>query len=321
MTIDQPSHPRWIVEACQDEDEEELRALFALCFGHAISHDFWQWKYGQGRGLGIVARENGKIIASINDRARKLSYFGDEVPGGFLGDVMVAPKARGVLSRRGPIFLVTSGLLGNYYGYHKKRLVGAGFPNERAMRVAELLGFYAEVDTMLALHWPPQRLPSFTHTLAPFNPHAPNAATIDALWNRMKKDLQASVLGFRDWQYLQHRYLQHPEYSYHVYGVYRRLSKHPLALLVIKEQADRVDIMDVVAALGDLPTAMDAARRFFKKPLYCWMTQSHAHYFAKSNPIMTPLGIRIPANAYSDGPKPETLRGKWWLTMGDTDDL
>ncbi len=315
------SDRRWVVAERQESDEEALRALFAVCFGHPISHELWQWKYGQDRGLGVVVKEDGKIVASINDRQRKISYFGDEAIGGFVGDVMVLPKARGVLSRRGPIFLVTLGLFGDYYGDHKKRLVGAGFPNERAMRVAELLGLCAEVDAMVTLHWQPQRLPAFTYALAPFNPNATNATTINMLWEQMRASLQSSVVGFRDWDYMQHRYLQHPEYAYHFYGVYRRLSKHPLALLVVKEQADRVDIMDVVAALGDLPTAIGAARRFFKKPLQCWMTESHAHYFAKSNPVMTPLGIRIPANAYSDGPKPETLRGKWWLTMGDTDDL
>jgi hypothetical protein len=315
------SDRRWVVQERQESDEEALRDLFAVCFGHPISHELWQWKYGQGRGLGVVVKEGGKIIASINDRARKISYFGHEAIGGFVGDVMVAPKSRGVLSRKGPIFLVTSKLLGDYYGDHKKRLVGAGFPNERAMRVAELLGFYAEVDTMVALHWQPQRLPVFTHVLAPFQPHPANAAMVDALWHAMKKDLPSSLIGFRDWDYLQHRYVRHPEYAYRFYGVYRRLSKHPLALLVVKEQLDRIDIMDVVASLADLPAAIGAARRFFKKPLHGWMTESHAHHFEKTNPITTPLGIRIPANTYSDGPKPETLRGKWWLTMGDTDDL
>jgi hypothetical protein len=53
--------------------------------------------------------------------------------------------------------------------------------------------------------------------------------------------------------------------------------------------------------------------------LRAWVTASHAGLLSQNATSVTTLDLAVPANIWTKGPSPAELRGKWWLTAGDTD--
>jgi len=49
------------------------------------------------------------------------------------------------LTRKGPFFSLVSIFLEQHIGYGREALLGFGFPNQKHMKIATLLGLYSEV--------------------------------------------------------------------------------------------------------------------------------------------------------------------------------
>ena len=82
------------------------------------------------------------------------------------GDSMVAREHRGTLSKRGPFFLSVAAFQDRYLGHGRPYLISYGFPNERAMRLAERLGMYTQIGRLFEIHWPAE--PSLRFRPVPF---------------------------------------------------------------------------------------------------------------------------------------------------------
>ena len=67
-------------------------------------------------------------------------FKGDPICAIQCGDSMVATSQRGTLSKKGPFYLSVTAFLEKYVGFDRPYLLSYGFPNERAMRLAERLG-------------------------------------------------------------------------------------------------------------------------------------------------------------------------------------
>ncbi len=83
--------------------------------------------------------------------------------------------------------------------------------------------------------------------------------------------------------------------------------------------------MDMVAPLNQISLLITHARRIARingdQRVFCQITQNWADRFISNNgnETLTELPIRIPANAWSDGPSPQLLMNRWWLMSGDMD--
>ncbi len=83
--------------------------------------------------------------------------------------------------------------------------------------------------------------------------------------------------------------------------------------------------MDVIAPLSQIPLLITHARRIARingdQRVFCQITHNFADRFisASGKGILSELPIRIPANAWSDGPSPHLLVDRWWLMSGDMD--
>jgi hypothetical protein len=51
LKLTRQAPPRWRLGRIAGARDEEMRALFAEVFGHAMSAAHWHWKYGDGRAL------------------------------------------------------------------------------------------------------------------------------------------------------------------------------------------------------------------------------------------------------------------------------
>ena len=293
--------------------------MFQEVFGHPLTRALWDWKYANGRGNGVSASRDGVMIAHYGGMYREILLCGkpDWAYGG--SDVMVHPKERGVMTRQGP-FQLTAACTAEMYGP-----VAFGFPNARAMLVAERMGFYSKAAQMATVRWDPGapgwRLRTRVRVLD--RTRAQDHAWVDALWAAMANDLRDAVVGVRDWKYLEHRYCEHPHNDYELLCVSARWTGKPLGLLVLRRLEASCELLDVVAPLANLPLLIDQARRMTARwglaHLYCWITDTHVAKFVACGGQEEALNVYIPTSCWTDDPRVDMLKNRWWLMSGDTD--
>mgnify|MGYP003669602173 CR=1 FL=1 len=320
------SFPKWRPGLLKKNQAIEMLSLFKKTFHHSMTPTTWQWKYG-----GALEREIGiwrgdQLIGHYGGISRNILFFSQPQIAVQIGDVMVDSTERGILTKKGPFFLMAATFLERYIGYGKPFLLGFGFPNERAMKVAERHGLYAEVGRMIEYSWKPlPKLPRWGTRLCTINciEDEWTAAAIDTCWQKMAKDLCGAIVGVRDRHYLHHRYLSHPSQRYQVILVKNRFGERVRGILVLRHDLDGCEIIDIVAALTEIPLLVIHARRLAgiggHSRVFCRITANFAAHFVTTGGICQELDIRIPTNVWSNGPSPHKINNCWWLMSGDTD--
>ncbi|MDV6344848.1 class I SAM-dependent methyltransferase [Nitrosomonas sp. Is37] len=320
--------PRWRLRLLEKNQVPDMLTLFEQTFGHSMTPAMWHWKYGTGRGRAIGVWHENQLIAHYGGIVRKIFYFGQPQIAVQIGDVMVDSAKRGTLTKKGPFFLMAATFLERYIGYGKPYLLGFGFPNERAMKVAERQGLYVETGQMSEIEWQPlaktPRWLTRLHVVDSSNVNEAWIATaIAQCWQSMVADLQEALVGVRDWTYLRDRYLSHPHQHYQIVLVINRFGRKVRGVLVLRHNPEGCEITDLVSPLKEIPLLIIHARRIAGMSghhrLSCQITENFASYFVATGGIQQALPIRIPANAWSAGPALETLRNRWWLMSGDMD--
>ena len=311
--------PRWQLRHLRHSDYAEIAVLFQEVFGHAMSPELWEWKYANGRGNAVLASRDGVLVAHYGGMYREILLCGkpEWAYGG--SDVMVHPKERGVMTRQGP-FLLTAATTAELYGP-----VAFGFPTERAMLVAERMGLYTKAGQMAEIRWEPAapQLRLHTRVRSLVHGNAADQILVEALWRAMANDLQDSVVGVRDWKFLEYRYFGHPHNQYEVMAVTSRWTGKALGVMVLRRLEGSCELLDVVAPLANLWLVLDQARRMTARwslpYLYCWITTNHAQHFVACGGKQEALNMFIPTSCWTDDPRVGMLIDKWWLMSGDTD--
>ncbi len=130
------------VRDVQPADRSSVLALHERVFGSGATPAWFAWKYGndadQGRSEGVGVWHEAALIAHCAGIPRRLWRAGLPTKGLQIGDVMVDPGWRGILTRRGPFFHASQRLYATRLGKLGQRpfQLGFGFPNERHMRLA-----------------------------------------------------------------------------------------------------------------------------------------------------------------------------------------
>lgn len=320
------SAPKWRVQLLHFNQMPDMLALFKKTFHHDMTPAVWQWKYAANAGRAIGVWRDHNLIAHYGGIGRRILFFGESQTAVQIGDVMVDVAERGTLSKKGPFFLATATFLEHYIGYGKPYLVGFGFPSERHMKIAEHLGQYARVGNLIEFSWSPRfRYPHWRTKLQLIDDATSDAnkAIVNSCWQYMLADMQSAIIGVRDWEYVQRRYLQHPSQLYQVLMIKNRFSPQVEGILVLRYDAADCEIMDFIAPLRSIPLIIHHARRLAGlhgcTRVFCHITENFADHFAKTGGTGQPAHIPIPANIWSPGPAPETLKNHWWLMSGDKD--
>lgn len=320
-----------------EQREAEMRALFAEVFGHPLSAEHWQWKYGAQRGQGIgIWRQSPesapRLIAHYGGTSRAISLFGRPARAFQACDLMSASSERGSLTRKGPVFLAGATFLEHELGYAAPHLLGIGFPNKRAYRLPEKLGLYAEVlARIMEVSWPTAICRSWRDAVQELSPTAPEGdGVLDAAWAEMRTSLSELVVGVRDAAYVRQRYWNHPEHGYRLFAVRRRLSQRLLGVVVLRlidgnaGEPPRCELLDVIGALPQVPALVWHARRLAAvlgaPTLFAWLADNLLPHFPVAEATaVNDLEVLVPGNNWTPGPPTETVKGRWWLTGGDTD--
>ena len=318
--------PQWRVRLLEKKQMPEMLDLFKNTFHHDMTPALWRWKYGSNASREIGVWRKNRLIAHYGGIGRRILFFGQPQTAVQIGDVMVDANERGTLTRKGPFFLMAATFLERYIGYNKPYLVGFGFPNERAMKVAERLGLYAEIDQMVEFSW--TSLPKWPRIKTRLHPidradDERMAAAAEECWQKMAEDLRSALVGIRDWSYLQHRYLNHPTQRYQLMLVKNRFGGRARGILVLRHDVHDSEIVDIIAPLSEIPLLILHARRLAgisgRHRLFCRITENFAACFAAAGGTKQALDIRIPASIWDAAPSVDSLRNRWWLMSGDTD--
>lgn len=308
-------------------DAPEVRALFGEVFGHELSAEEWAWKYGHGRGVAFGLRRGSRLLAHYGGLTRAVWMEGERVAAAQVCDVIVHPELRGQLGRRNALQALTASFLEAHIGWGLPNRVGFGFPTQRAFRVAERLGLYAAVDQMWCASWtvarswraqPVQRIDPAT-----LQPGAVATLALDAQWQAMRAAFPRALLGERDAAWVRHRYGKHPRFRYELWQVSARRHGPVQGYVVLRRHEQHLEWVDWIGVPEALPDLLRAVRQIAVTQgiarVESWITASHKHLFDALAPTWRDLAIDVPANVHSPGPLPESLRGRWLLTAGDTD--
>ena len=326
LLFEKTQTPRWKITEVTPEDQAAMRMLFAQVFNHEMSPALWEWKYGQGRGLAIAAWKERKMVAHYGGIIRELWYFGTPKTGVQITDVMVSEQERGILTRRGPYFLVGATFSECYAGYGTRILLGFGFPTQRAIQAAERLGLYAEVGKMTEIRWSTrQGMFHWWTRIRHLHPleYKTDQDIVNLLWKQMQAFFKHVIIGARDWHYIQHRYLAHPHKHYEILMVSNRFTGRPLGIVVLRREKEICQLLDIIAPITQITTIIQQTRRIVARwgisTISLWITENFSMLFTQTGGNLHSLDVRIPHCIWYEGPPTEEIQGNWWLTGGDTD--
>ena len=317
-----PEPRAWVSDLADPGNEAELLDLFRSAFGHEMPPELWRWKYQGLDTLGTTGAARRPAVAFYGGMPRAIHLFGSPAMAVQIGDVMVHPEQRGILTRKGPFFQAAASFLERFVGQDKAFPIAFGFPSERAYRLAAHLGLYDKVGELKRVSWPAlQARPSYKISMRPLSHD--KGTTVNRLWREMAEALQDQVVGVRDWHYVQHRYLQHPAFTYQLYLISSRLTGTPIGIIVIRILDDAVELLDIIAPPRHVAMLVHCLRRLTwnlgKPQAYTWITTQHADLLAGDTGEITPTGIIIPHNRWTPGIPASELMDRWWLMGGDTD--
>ncbi|WP_237113386.1 bifunctional class I SAM-dependent methyltransferase/GNAT family N-acetyltransferase [Pseudohongiella spirulinae] len=318
-----PAEARPLLVLAADLPAEMFAEVFERSFNVAFDKALWHWKYGQDRGASVAVIKNNSVVGHYGGSARQILYFGTPELAVQICDVMVLPGERGMFSRKGLFFKMAAAMLEQYAGYCGAHLLGIGFPNLKAMHVAERLGLYEKTDELIQLQisepdfvrashvTPEPDVSQAIHTLAP------------TLWNRMAVGLTDAIVGLRTLDYLNYRYLERPGQNYLCFRI-DDADDQCQALALAREHGGEYLVMDLIGEIGMLADAFEALSAYGLQQglsFKLWITAGQAVHFETERTSRAQLGIEIPCNCWSRGPEAKMLAGAWWLTAGDMDFL
>jgi hypothetical protein len=313
------------------EHSAEVRALFAGIFAPAqMTSAHWEWKYSNNRGVGVGAWRSDALVAHYGGVWRTIAIDGTTRLAVQITDVMVSPRERGVMGRRGAFALVAPSFAECFVGDGAKALIGFGLPNERHFKAAEKRGLYGEVDRIVEIRWPATDESAraarffFRTEIVEADTLRRDVRELNALWRVMRNGLPNSIVGVRDQAYLVHRYVNNPVHQYEYVSFHSPFLHRRVGLAVLKISETSVEVRDVIARPDRIKyciTALRSLARLRGLELSLWITRSHKNLCWVPGGTESETGIVIPISTWTNGPSVESIRGRWWLTSGDTDFL
>ena len=326
----QVSAKQWEVRVLQSSDAPAVCHLFEQVFKQPMSPEQHSWKYRPATSCAVGVFLDGELLGHYGGLGVNISCKGKPARAVQIVDVMVSSAGRQGVRKQSPFFLAGREFLERFIGYDNPYLLGYGFPSDRHMQLAVHMQLYAPVGRMFEISWPlpsPAAKLGLLHKLVrldltnleKFKP------ALDTLWQHLRDDLPDFIAVEKDAAFIEWRYLEKPDQHYQLYLLCGRLTDKPLAVMVLKQAADHMLLLDFVGPLRVLPTVLQVAQwqaqQLHFTKLITWCSEKFVRVFATGSASSKPLPITTPANIWTAGPTQEELINRWWLLPGDTDYL
>jgi ABC-type polysaccharide/polyol phosphate transport system ATPase subunit len=331
---------RWPVDTVDTVPLASLWQLHETVFGQPVLPELWRWKYRFADAPGSVVTQAGEPVAFFGAIPRDGYVFGQPTTLVQIGDVMVDPGVRGVLTRKGPFYRAAVHFLIPHVGRGKRYPYAFGFPNLRAGRLGFRLKLYCPVDRILDASWTPLAAvgdgltgDGFTGdgltvdglTVEPLLQGRDGLTwtrQLDTLWQAMLADCGQMALGARDSHWIRHRYLDKPGGGYELLWV--SVDGQLQGLLVLKQHPQLgCELIDLVAPRAQVPALITAARVAAgvagQSRLFAWVTPTTSEWLADTGVSLAETDIIVPGNYDDDPAHAHQLDGRWWMLGGDAD--
>ena len=297
------------------------KSLFELSFQKTLPDTLWHWKTQTMRGVGLCAFLDGRMVAFFGGMPREFIYQDRSFMFLQLCDVMVHPKTRGILSRKGAFTLTGNTFLDIFMHPQGEFLSGFGFPNERALRIGEISGLYKAIDIIWEYAWtanPKTDLFYKTKQIQKEN---------QRLQQRYQKSVDAFVkstwdyvVGEKSWGFINKRYLEHPTFEYQLIECCSW--PYPSVYALAKPlNSTRLEIVDLIGTIKGFSCAIDNLRGWAYargyKTVSGWFSESLTPWLLPCNQIQQVC--RVPKPKQHGMPWTESMNGKMLLMAGDTD--
>lgn len=320
-----------------DTDRQSLLDLHRAVFGSSADARWFAWKYQDGPGIGVGLWDGETMIAFCGGTGRGFLECGNAARILQIGDVMVDPRWRGLLTRNGPFFRVCDYLYSRAIGTGTAHRAGFGFPNLRHMRLAERSGLAWHATDVHQLSWSTgeARGASGDWTIradwidpseyAEIGITPIGKVAIDQAWANMRGSPHAGrwVIGDRGWDHLRWRYLARPDRGYRFAVLRRRWRRAALGVLVFSRETPEHWI-DWIGPPESITLACRMARRLLAAQglasMHAWCSALLARMLADTDPIEDKIiaAIGVPRTSMLPGAATDY---PFWLMGGDTDFL
>lgn len=308
---------QYMVRNYRKGDEEGITALFREIFKKEMTGEQWHWKYavpGKGRVYSKVAEDTSrKIIAHAGAIPLKGAYENKPMQFFQIVDVMVHPKARGSLGRKG----VFEHLMKTLFDDLQKEFPEVfcyGFPGGRPFLLGKRVRVYDEIERAVDCVRETKRVFWTPFAIKPMDW---NDKRLNAAWREFSKNIRLSVI--RDSQYLHWRYATNPFFSYHLLGIF--LLGKLKGWAIARDSGDEVFIVDLLAESRRYNTVLKAITRYFssqkKKSMHFWLPRSRRDTITEGRKEETEVVV---TNMIWNLPmKTSVVRDALYYTMGDVD--
>lgn len=321
------------VDLLDSSNLTEFHNTFREVFGGAISNAMVSWKYGSDRGLqyGVFSNEHSLVAhcglifraALVEGKCMRIAQF---------GDLFGVREKTGGLARQSSAF--------NHLLTHMLKLIECqdnpyaltyGFPSGIAMRLMEKLKLGKSLNVIHELTFRPRAVKqTVSRFLSGREPALCQVDKFDSdfgrlverLWADMAVDFDKSVLGKRNLEYINYRYIRHPEFKYEIYRV-SPLFGAAIGLVICKRIGNDLEVMDVIGSLSNIIKSIRCVQSTLKLLegglIKMWLLDQYAHHFSEFALNIQPLEFNLMVNHNSSGGHLDRFKNRWWLTSGDTD--
>ena len=313
------------------KDMPAVLALHQRVFGGPVDIDWYEWKYQRGAGQSVGVWCDGALIAHCAGFPRDFVFHGAEEPYLQIGDVMVAPEWRGILTRQGPFFHASQGLYSSRLGSSGPYPVGFGFPNARHMRLAVKSGLSWDSSGMHEIEWRvdcPREISDRLWRMVPVSPSDKHFdSSVNSAWFNMLKDANALRLGDRSAEHVRWRYASRPGPAHHFFRICRPWSQRTLGMVVLapvtKDQSshwlDWIGPMNMLGMASRL--CRQEAAQLGASALLTWASPAVARALQPTGFSRQTEVARIGVPVASAVTSKEAVQMNWWFMSGDTDFL
>ncbi|MCB1986637.1 MAG: GNAT family N-acetyltransferase [Burkholderiales bacterium] len=314
---------KWQCRWATQQDRDALLSLFLSAFEHPMMASLWAWKYAWQDEFGVLAYNDESIIAYYGGLPRSLWLQKKTFNAIQICDVMVAPKTRGVLTKKGAFFQTANNFLKEKTGEKKPYRFAFGFPSGRHARLGEIAGLYTRVDTLLEANWPATASlkTSVLFKTEPVSDH--DETVINTLWHAMQKSLPDFLLPQKDAHFFNWRYLDHPTHVYSAKIVSWKWTNKIIGIVVLRDHGPEqgVELIDVLGSPEDLALLLKAAQAHAKQinraRIFSWLTPNILSRLPKPLTQYEITGIHIATPDLEN--MADQLQSRCWLMGGDTD--
>jgi len=148
------------------------------------------------------------------------------------------------------------------------------------------------------------------------------AALIDRLWSEKGSGVRDTVICERDSCWYEQRFFSKANKNYFGYLLAPRIVGNAIGLVIFQQQKDELEILDLLCKPERLDHSIEwsvgFAARVRCRSVFLWASENLERFINPAGANKRRLDLFAASNIFASGPAVDSIRGKWWLTGGDT---